>query len=86
MVGLLLLAGIVLSNAYKSENVRNMILPRKSLPYKFFEELVQGKVAIYTRSRDFHIQSFHSRIYDYGNITGTICTIVGTKTGAAHSM
>lgn len=42
--------GIVLSNAYKNDNVYNMILPRRSTPYKFFEELAKDNFSVYKRS------------------------------------
>lgn len=44
------LGGIVLSNAYKNSNVYEMILPRKPLAYKTFNELIQDNFTIYSRS------------------------------------
>lgn len=45
-----LLAGIVLSNAYKNTNVYNMVLPRKPIPYEFFQDLIKNNFTIYARS------------------------------------
>lgn len=49
VVGLFLLMGIVLSNAYKNRNVYNMITPRSPIPYEKFRELLQDNFTIYTR-------------------------------------
>lgn len=49
MIGLLLLMGIILSNAYKNSNVYNMVIPRKPILYKFFRELVRDKFDIFSR-------------------------------------
>lgn len=49
IVGTVLLAGIVLSNAYKNSNVYNMVIPRKPVPYEFFKELLQDKFTAYAR-------------------------------------
>ncbi|CAL8143484.1 unnamed protein product [Orchesella dallaii] len=45
----LLLVSIVLTNAYKNDNVYNMIAPRKSIPYTLFNQLVADNFSIYTR-------------------------------------
>lgn len=50
MVAMFLLAGIILSNAYKNTNVYNMVIPRKTILYKEFAELVYGGFTLYTRS------------------------------------
>lgn len=50
IVATLLLTGITLSNAYKNTNVYNMIIPRRSPPYKFLQELVTDNFTIYTKS------------------------------------
>lgn len=49
-IGLFLLAALVLSNAYKNDNVYRMISPRTSLPYEKLSQLVQDKVTLYTRA------------------------------------
>lgn len=49
LVGLLLLTGIILSNAYKNTNVYNMVIPRKPIIFKYLNELVQSGFNIYTR-------------------------------------
>ncbi|CAL8131102.1 unnamed protein product [Orchesella dallaii] len=45
----LLLVSIVLTNAYKNDNVYNMIAPRKSIPYTLFNQLVADNFSIYSR-------------------------------------
>lgn len=50
--GAFLLSGIVLSIAYKNNNVYNMILPRKPVPYKSFSELIEDNFTIYTRNTE----------------------------------
>lgn len=50
IVGSYLLAAIVLSNAFKSTNVYNMVIARKILPYEKLEELVRDGFTIYARS------------------------------------
>lgn len=49
-VGSFLLVGNILSNAYKSKNVYNMIKLRGSIPYERIDELVSDNFTIYTRS------------------------------------
>ncbi|CAL8138611.1 unnamed protein product [Orchesella dallaii] len=46
----LILVGIVLSNSYKYDNVYNMMLPRRTAPLWFFEQLLTEKFSIYTRT------------------------------------
>lgn len=48
--GTLLLMGIILSNAYKNTNVYNMIILRKSVPYRHLRELLNDGFTIYTRT------------------------------------
>lgn len=54
VIALLLLMGIILSDAYKNTNVYNMILPRRPLPYKYFEEVESDNYKIYSRVSDIH--------------------------------
>lgn len=49
-IGLFLLMGIVISNAYKNTNVYNMIAPRRNIPYTYLHELLTDNFVIYTRS------------------------------------
>lgn len=49
-IALVLLMGIVLSNAYKNTNVYCMISPRVPVPYGYFQELIADRFTIYTRS------------------------------------
>lgn len=49
-VGSFLLAGVVLSNSYKGNNVYNMILPRRLIPYQRFAELVNNNFTVLTRT------------------------------------
>lgn len=44
------LIAVVLSNAYKSNNINNLISGRALLPYQQFHELVSDNFRIYTRS------------------------------------
>lgn len=46
-----LLTGIILSNAYKSTNVYNLIIPRKPLLYQYLQELMNDSFTIHTRTR-----------------------------------
>lgn len=43
------LAALVLNNAYKSDNVYRMTLPRNIVPYTNFSDLVQNKFTVYTQ-------------------------------------
>lgn len=61
LLGTFLLMGIVLSNAYKNTNVYNMILPKTPIPYKFFNELIQAKVTIYSRVSSYVAQDMDIR-------------------------
>lgn len=49
MIGLFLLMGLILSNAYKNTNVYNMVVHRKPILYSYFEELKQDNIIVYTR-------------------------------------
>ncbi|CAL8133419.1 unnamed protein product [Orchesella dallaii] len=55
----LILVTIVLSNSYKYDNVYNMMLPRKSTPLWFFQELLSANFNIYTRT-NFYKQFQHN--------------------------
>ncbi|ODM91915.1 Matrilysin [Orchesella cincta] len=48
MLGSLLIAGTVLSNAYKYDNVYNIIAPIKLLPYTHFRQLVSNNFTVHT--------------------------------------
>lgn len=50
IIGLLLLMGIILSNAYKNTNVYNMVVPKRPLVYKDLKDLLKDGFTIYTRS------------------------------------
>ncbi|CAL8135171.1 unnamed protein product [Orchesella dallaii] len=52
LMGALLIAGLVISNAYRHDNVYNMIAPRKLIPYWFFNELVRDNFEIFTRAHE----------------------------------
>jgi len=45
--GTFILAALVLSNAYKGQNVFNLVANRKSIPYHYFSQLVDDKFKIY---------------------------------------
>ncbi|CAL8147267.1 unnamed protein product [Orchesella dallaii] len=45
-----ILVAIVLSNAYKYDNVYNMMLPRKASPLWFFEQILSANFTAYTRT------------------------------------
>jgi len=48
-IGAFLLVGIVLSNAYKSSNVYNLVSPRKPIPYENLSQLISDGFKIYSR-------------------------------------
>ncbi|CAL8124424.1 unnamed protein product [Orchesella dallaii] len=52
-----LLLGIVISNAYKGENVFQLISNRQIIPYHYFSELTRSKFVIYTRVDEVHVLS-----------------------------
>lgn len=49
-LGPFLVMGIILSSAYKNDNVYNIALPREPIPYETLGELVADEFEIYTRS------------------------------------
>lgn len=57
-----LLAGLVISNAFKSENVYNIVTPRKIISYRTLQELVEDNFKIFSRITHFN----------YFDIPGTI--------------
>jgi len=50
-IGTFLLVGIVLSNAYKSSNVYNLVLPREPVPYENLSQLFADKFDTYSRGQ-----------------------------------
>lgn len=50
ITGTTLLVGIILSNAYKNDNIYKMITPRKPIPFKYLRELLSHNFSFYTRS------------------------------------
>lgn len=63
MIGVLLLMGIILSNAYKNTNVYNMVIPRKPILYEYLEELVRDQFEILARPSNVPI--FVRRDFDF---------------------
>lgn len=55
-----LLMGIVLSNAYKNNNIYNMVLPRAPILYNKFSELLRDNFKIYTRTAYVHLEYSHN--------------------------
>ncbi|CAL8136688.1 unnamed protein product [Orchesella dallaii] len=49
VMGLLMLATLVISNAYRNENITQITLPRQPIPYDRFDLLVRDKFKILTR-------------------------------------
>lgn len=45
-----LFVAVVISNAYKNENINQLTLPRASIPYDTFEVLINNKFKIFTRA------------------------------------
>lgn len=64
VIGLFLLAGIVLSNAYKNSNVYNMISPRRDIPYEYFKELIKDQVRVYARTVNL-LTTLHYKEHSY---------------------
>lgn len=54
VIGIFMLMGIILSNAYKNSNVYNIISPKKPIPTEFFQELIQDNFSVYTRVDSTH--------------------------------
>lgn len=50
LFALLLLMGIILSNAYKNNNVYNMVIPRRPILYEQLSEMLRDKFQLYTRT------------------------------------
>lgn len=47
---IIMLVGMVLTNAYKNDNVYNMVLPRVALPRQYFRQLFDKNFEIFARS------------------------------------
>lgn len=62
---LILLTGTVLSNAYKSNNVYNMIAPLSQIPYTKYEQLIRDNFSIHQRL-DFSLISY-VQLLDHAN-------------------
>ncbi|CAL8131321.1 unnamed protein product [Orchesella dallaii] len=65
LVGFYILVSIVLSNAYKNENITRLTAPRSRPEFKNFSELVEHKFQIYSRVIDSNGEEFRIfSIYD----------------------
>lgn len=64
VAGVLLLMGIVLSNAYKNTNVYKMIIPRNPVPYRYLRELISDNITIQTRSLHGFYSIYHGSWID----------------------
>ncbi len=64
-----LLAGLVISNAFKSTNVYNLVSPRHTIPYREFEELVADSFSIYSRISRFAFHFYENGEHLKPNIT-----------------
>lgn len=49
VIGLLLFVGIMLTNAYKNTKIYNLVIPRKPILYKYFDELLHDQFQILAR-------------------------------------
>lgn len=49
LISLFILAGVVLSNAYKNTNIYHMVTPRQPIPYEFASELLRDNFSMLTR-------------------------------------
>ncbi|CAL8121440.1 unnamed protein product [Orchesella dallaii] len=65
----LMLAMIVLSNAYKNTNVYNMIAPRNPVPYKYLKELVHDNFVIFGRSTVVGFYWLNHEIPSWSNVS-----------------
>lgn len=70
-IGPFLFMSIVLSNAYKNNNVYNMIAPRNPLPWEYFQELVEADFEVYGRSNVFFLNYFHTPYTNATNVWQT---------------
>jgi len=68
-IGTFLLVAIVISNAYKSSNVYNLVLPRKPVPYENLSQLLNDSFKIYSKAMllDTRKHDFGYRITFYEN-------------------
>lgn len=53
-------ASIILSNAYKYDNVYRMIAPRHELPFTHYKQLEDHKFKVLTRTREIQISSVYA--------------------------
>lgn len=56
----ILLGGLVISNAFKSENMHKIVLPRQHISYYNFDDLSEDNISVYNR-----IQYFQSIKFSY---------------------
>lgn len=59
----MLISAVVLSNAYKNNNVYNMITEREDIPYTLVSQLAKDKFSIYTRRTDFNIGKLNQSVF-----------------------
>ncbi len=85
VIGSTLLAGLVLSNAYKSTNVYNIVKPRYIVPYQEVGEVMTEKFSIHVRvsNLDYYIDSMaYGRSYNFKPpLNGTYAKWIRLQTG-----
>lgn len=64
MIGMFLLMGIILSNAYKGTNVYNMIAPRQNVPHRYWHDIL---IQIYASLRTYTGYFVIEPLYDFKN-------------------
>lgn len=69
-----LLAGILLSNAYKNTNAYRMILPRVPVAYETFLELAADNFALYSRFQQVSISTYKQPVNSSQKFSGTFYT------------
>src|SRR5207302_681563 len=72
-----LIAALILSNAYKSTNVYNIVLPRDPLTYDTFDELMTDKFTVYTRVQDLRIDFDDLNITSPAELIATSHSVFG---------
>lgn len=70
-----LLAGIVISNAFKSENVYNIVMPRNQISYYNAEELIEDNIRVYNWLQDFLRHFYEGQVDSLKSITKSFVNI-----------
>lgn len=84
LIVLMCLASVVLSNAYKYDNVYRMIAPKDDIPYKYFKQIRDAGYTTYTKSSSVSLNPLYIGMFNY-MVTDPLADFIVTKQNLAEN-